>query len=65
MESKAAVKDHGVEKIIQVASTLAIEDMSVGSDIVQNLVAVSRGEKTIDDCIKELDERYSGGENHG
>ena len=46
------------EKIVQVASTLAIEDMYIGTDIIQNLLAVAKNEKTIDDCIRELDEIY-------
>ncbi|MEE0920671.1 MAG: hypothetical protein U0L56_11665 [Lachnospiraceae bacterium] len=46
------------EKIVQVASTLAIEEMYIGTDIIQNLLAVAKNEKTIDDCIRELDEIY-------
>ena len=36
------------EKIVQVASTLAIEEMYIGTDIIQNLLAVAKNEKTID-----------------
>ena len=46
------------EKIVHVASTLAIEEMYIGTDIIQNLLAVAKNEKTIDDCIRELDEIY-------
>ena len=55
---KTRIANSGIEKIIQVASTLAIEDMVVADDIVQNLLEVSQKKKTIDDCIKELDKIY-------
>ena len=58
MPKKARIANSGIEKIIQVASTLAIEDMVVTDDIVQNLLEVSQKKKTIDDCIKELDKIY-------
>lgn len=48
------------EKIIQVASTLAIEEMYIENDIITNLQAVANKEKTIEDCIRELDEIYGG-----
>ncbi len=60
MKIRNKEKSNSIEKIVQVASTLAIEEMQISSDIVQNLMAVSRNEKTIDDCIKELDELYAG-----
>ena len=60
MKNKSEEKSNGVEKIVQVASTLSIEEIPISPDIVQNLMAVSRNEKTIDDCIKELDEFYAG-----
>lgn len=46
------------EKIVQVASTLAIEEMYIENDIINNLKAVANKEKTIEDCIKELDKIY-------
>ncbi len=46
------------EIIVQVASTLAIEEMFIGKDIIENLQAVTQKKKTINDCIKELDEIY-------
>lgn len=58
MPKKTRIANSGIEKIIQVASTLAIEDMVVTDDIVQNLLEVSQKKKTIDDCIKELDKIY-------
>lgn len=46
------------EKVIQVVSTLAIEDMHVTPDIIKNLKAIANKEKTVEDCIKELDDVY-------
>lgn len=47
-----------IDKIAQVASTLAIEEMFVSNDIINNLMAVTNKQKTIEDLIKELDEIY-------
>ena len=58
MPKKTRIANSGIEKIIQVASTLAIEDMVVTDDIFQNLLEVSQKKKSIDDCIKELDKIY-------
>ena len=58
IENKKARGILSTEKIIQVAATLAIEEMYVGEDIINNLLAVGKKEKTIDDCIRELDKIY-------
>lgn len=47
------------DKVVQVASTLAIENMYVSENYKQELLLVAQGKKSSKDVLKELDERYS------
>lgn len=47
------------DKVIQVASTLAVENMYVSEKFKQELLLVAQGKKSSKDVLKELDERYS------
>ena len=47
------------DKVVQVASTLAIENMYVSEKFKQELLVVAQGKKSSKDVLKELDERYS------
>ena len=57
-ENRKTRDSSNVDKIIHAAATLAIEDMHMDKDIINNLLLVAQKEKTIDDCIKELDALY-------
>ena len=46
------------DKVVQVASTLAIENMYVSEKFKQELLLVAQGKKSSKDVLKELDERY-------
>lgn len=58
LKTKSSSVLSNTDKIVQVASTLAIEEMYVGKDIIQNLIAIGNKEKTVEECIKELDKKY-------
>lgn len=47
------------DKVVQVASTLAIENMYVSENYKQELLLVAQGKKSSKDVLKELDEIYS------
>lgn len=47
------------EKVIQVVSTLAIENMYVNEKFKQELLLVAQGKKSSKDVLKVLDEIYS------
>lgn len=50
------------QKIIeQVAATMAIEDMPLTKQCEQNLVSLAIGEKTIEQLIIEIKQRYQHG----
>ena len=46
------------EKVVQVVSTLAIENMYVSEKFRQELLLVAQGKKSSKDVLKELDEIY-------
>ena len=46
------------DKVVQVASTLAIENMYVSENYKQELLLVAQGKKSSKDVLKELDEIY-------
>ena len=46
------------DKVVQVVSTLAIENMYVSEKFKQELLLVAQGKKSSKDVLKELDERY-------
>ena len=47
-----------VDKAIQVASTLAIENIFLNNETKKNLVAIANKEKTAEDFIAELNKKY-------
>ncbi len=47
------------DKVVQVASTLAIENMYISKNYKEELLMVAQGKKSSKDVLKELDERYS------
>lgn len=47
------------DKVVQEASTLAIENMYVSENYKQELLLVAQGKKSSKDVLKELDEIYS------
>lgn len=47
------------DKVVQVASTLAIENMYISKNYKEELLLVAQGKKSSKDVLKELDERYS------
>lgn len=47
------------DKVVQVVSTLAIENMYVREKFKQELLLVAQGKKSSKDVLKELDEIYS------
>ena len=47
-----------VDKAIQVASTLAIENIFLNNDAKKNLIALANKEKTAEDFISELNKKY-------
>ncbi len=47
-----------VDKAIQVASTLAIENIFLNNEAKENLVAIANKEKTAEDFIAELNKKY-------
>ena len=47
------------DKVVQVVSTLAIENMYVSERFKQELLLVAQGKKSSEDVLKEVDEIYS------
>lgn len=47
------------ERVVRVASTLAIENMYVSENYKQELLLVAQGKKSSKDVLRELDEIYS------
>lgn len=46
-------------KVQQVAATMAISDMYLSKEFIEKLLKVSNGEKTTDDLIQELNDKYA------
>ena len=46
-------------KVRQVAATMAISDMYLSKEFIEKLLKVSNGEKTTDDLIQELNDKYA------
>ena len=47
-----------VDKAIQVAATLAIENILLTNEAKENLVAIANKKKTVEDFIAELNKKY-------
>lgn len=47
-----------IDKAIQVASTLAIENIFLNNEAKENLIAIANKEKTAEDFIAELNKKY-------
>lgn len=46
-------------KVVQVASTLAIENMYISEQFKQQLLLVAQGKKTSKELLAELDRKYA------
>ena len=48
-------------RVVQVAATLAVENMYMSKEFLNELLLVSKGEKSSKDLLAELDKKYKAG----
>lgn len=48
-------------QIVQVAATMAIEDMPIDSQTCKHLIQIASGEKTVEQIISEIKKEYKNG----